>query len=86
MLLMRCAGGAKVSRKSVVKNCYNCIHLEWVDTGSEYHANSEPYCDGRQYKNDYEEKKHLAMLKNETYLKKGKSCCVLKTDEVENGN
>ena len=62
--------------KSIKKNCYNCKFLEWYDDGgSEYGGDSGYACNKREYRNDYEENKHLAQLEDDSYLEKAKSCC-----------
>jgi len=54
------------------KCCYNCEHLEWVE--AEMWDPAGFCCNNRDYRNEYEEDKHLAQLERESYLLKGKSC------------
>ena len=64
-----------LSLPPVKKNCLNCEHLEWVDTGGECGGVCGYCCNRRDYRTELEEDNHLGQLEKESYLEKVKSCC-----------
>lgn len=56
------------------KNCYNCEHLANYTTYEDGYDEGN-CCEGRDYKTYEQEKLHLSLLNEESYLSKSKKCC-----------
>lgn len=67
-----------MSRK---KNCFNCIHLAFIDDQSFEIQDGGYYCEKREYQSDREENSHLHLLKFDRYKETHKSCCELKEEK-----
>lgn len=67
------APGSNSKREHAVKNCENCKHLEYIEDDSAY-PNSGYACNKRGYASDSEERRHLALLDDESYRLKPKKC------------
>ena len=63
------------------KNCYNCRYLEYYEADFEEMCDSGYCCNGRDYKYESQEYKHLRKLQNRDYLNRAKKCCVLYSAE-----
>lgn len=57
------------------KNCNNCKHIDYIIPDYESNEAAGYFCNGREYKNEGLENKHLDKLNSKTgYLKKSKRC------------
>lgn len=67
-----------------MKNCHNCIYLEYVEADFESFDDSGFCCNGRDYHkyNNWvkAEQDHLNRLQNESYRLRQKKCCELQKE------
>ena len=58
------------------KNCANCKHIDYIIPDYESNEAAGYFCNGREYKNEGAENKHLDQLnsRDNSYLLKSKSC------------
>jgi len=67
----------------MLKNCENCIHLDYFEADYESSDESGFYCESRETKNGSEEEL-LKALNTDSYRKKSKTCYESKTVRTRN--
>jgi hypothetical protein len=65
------------------KNCHNCKHLDHYEGYEDSTTPSGFSCLRRVYISEMQETHHLAILETEEYRLKYKTCCELKSENVE---